>query len=67
MVRLDVVVTNPQRFLEIVKVVIEVQDLNDNDPYFMDSIFVLNVPESAGIDSSFVLRWLLMLTALLLV
>ena len=54
-IRLDVVVTNQPHMLEIVKVVIEILDINDNDPYFVDPVVVLRVPESADIDSSFVL------------
>ena len=54
-IRLDVVVSNPSRFLEIVTVVIEVLDENDNSPYFLDTVIVQDIPESATVGSSFVL------------
>lgn len=60
---LDVIVKNHLRFLEILKVVLEVADINDNSPKFVgdsssdhDPVLTHYMPESAAIDTSFTIQ-----------
>ena len=56
-IKLDVVavIPEPLRFLEIIKVNIEILDLNDNEPRFPESKLLYQVLESAMPGSSFVI------------
>lgn len=51
-VTLDVTV-RPTQFFQIIKVTIQVDDINDNAPYFRDQRMTISIRESAALGTSF--------------
>lgn len=49
------VVIQPVRYLHIIKVIVEIKDLNDNPPMFKDNSFNLQIIEAASVGSAYVL------------
>ncbi|ESO01995.1 hypothetical protein HELRODRAFT_161213 [Helobdella robusta] len=51
-VKLDVTVKN-EKYFEIVKVIVEILDINDNEPYFKDKSATIFIRESVSVGTTF--------------
>ncbi|ESO01998.1 hypothetical protein HELRODRAFT_65571, partial [Helobdella robusta] len=51
----DVMVTQPIRYFQIIRIVIEIIDLNDNKPIFLETLTTLEINEATIVNSSYLL------------